>query len=83
LPSLHEELLEITVSVPVINHVFRVGQKREVKIHKFMVKDTVEVRILKLQENKLKLAEDMLSGAKKRGANKLTLDDLKSLFNVE
>ncbi|XP_023338911.1 transcription termination factor 2 isoform X2 [Eurytemora carolleeae] len=65
------------------DRIYRVGQKREVKIHKFMVKDTVEVRILKLQENKLKLAEDMLSGAKKRGANKLTLDDLKSLFNVE
>ena len=43
----------------------------------------MEVRILKLQENKLRLAEDMLSGAKKQGANKLTLDDLKSLFNVE
>ena len=52
-------------------------------IHKFLIKDTVEERILKLQENKLKLADDMLSGAKKRVANKLTLDDLKSLFNVD
>ena len=80
---MREKSLEITFTVPLFNHVFRVGQTREVNIHKFMVKDTVEVRILKLQENKLKLAEDMLSGAKKRGANKLTLDDLKSLFNVD
>jgi len=64
------------------DRIYRVGQIRDVTIHKFLVKNTVEERINKLQQNKLKLADDVLSGAKKRGANKLSLDDLKSLFNV-
>ena len=53
------------------------------RIHKFLVKDTVEERINKLQETKLKLAEEVLGGAKKRGANNLSLQDLKSLFSVQ
>jgi len=65
------------------DRIYRVGQQKDVRIHKFLVKNSVEERINKLQEKKLKLADDVLSGAKKRGANKLSLDDLKSLFQVQ
>lgn len=65
------------------DRVYRVGQKREVTIHKFLVKGTVEERINALQQKKLKLADDVLSGAKNRSANKLTLEDMKTLFNVD
>ena len=78
------------------------GQKKEVKIHRFVVKDSVEEKILLLQEKKLNLANDvltgsrfsvlswvpiltfstMLLGAKRSGANKLTMNDLKMLFQV-
>jgi len=64
------------------DRIYRVGQIRDVCIHKFLVKETVEERIHKLQNQKLKLADDVLSGTKKRGANQLSLDDLKSLFGV-
>ena len=47
----------------------------------FLCEDTVETRILELQQKKLELADGVLTGAKQ--ANKLTFDDLKSLFNLQ
>lgn len=49
---------------------------------RFIVENTVEQKIIELQEKKLQLAEGILSGAKHTSSNKLTLDDMKSLFNV-
>jgi len=65
------------------DRIYRVGQKREVQIHKFLMKDTVEERINTLQQKKMKLADDVLSGSKKRGGNQLSLADLKTLFGVQ
>merc|ERR1712079_360570 len=64
------------------DRVFRVGQTKEVKIHRFVVEGSVEERILQLQEKKLSLASEVLTGAKRTGANKLSFDDLKMLFQV-
>jgi len=64
------------------DRVYRVGQTREVKIHRFVVEGSVEERILQLQEKKLDLANGVLTGAKRTGANKLSFDDLKMLFQV-
>lgn len=63
------------------DRIYRVGQKKEVTIHRFVVEGTVEEKILKLQEKKLNLAKDVLTGAKRTGANKLTMDELKELFS--
>jgi len=63
------------------DRIYRVGQKREVKIHRFVVQGTVEERILQLQEKKLKLANDVLTGAKRSGPNKLSVEDLQTLFS--
>jgi transcription termination factor 2 len=65
------------------DRIYRVGQTREVTIHRFLCEDTVETRIQDLQRKKLDLAEGVLTGAKRTGANKLTMDDLKMLFNVQ
>jgi len=64
------------------DRVYRVGQTKEVKIHRFVVEGSVEERILQLQEKKLDLANGVLTGAKRTGANKLSFDDLKMLFQV-
>merc|ERR1719195_92486 len=64
------------------DRVYRVGQKREVMIHRFIVEGSVEERILQLQEKKLALATGVLTGAKRTGANKLSFDDLKMLFEM-
>jgi len=64
------------------DRVYRVGQTREVRIHRFIVEGSVEERILQLQEKKLGLANEVLTGTKRTGANKLSFDDLKMLFQV-
>ncbi|ROT68362.1 Transcription termination factor 2 [Penaeus vannamei] len=64
------------------DRIYRVGQTRKVTVHRFVVQNTVEERILQLQQKKLQLAEDVLSGAKRTTSNKLTLEDMKSIFNV-
>ena len=57
----------------------RFGQKRAVNIYKLTVANTVENRILELQEKKRALAAAALSGDKIKG-NKLGMDDLLALF---
>ena len=44
------------------------------------MEDTVEPKIISIQEKKKSLATGILTGAKRSGANKLSLEDLKSLF---
>lgn len=64
------------------DRIYRVGQMKPVFIHRFVVLNTVEEKILQLQQKKLQLAEDVLSGAKRAQNNKLTLQDMKDIFNV-
>ena len=63
------------------DRIYRFGQKRPVNIYKFITKETVEVRILAMQQKKLEIANSCLTGAKKT-ATKLTIEDLKSLFSL-
>lgn len=62
------------------DRVHRIGQKRPVNIYRLTVANTVEERILELQEHKRELAENALAGGKMSA--RLTLNDLKKLFNV-
>ncbi|KAG0721408.1 Transcription termination factor 2 [Chionoecetes opilio] len=64
------------------DRIYRVGQTKPVTIHRFMVGNTVEKKIIDLQQKKLQLADGILSGAKHTTNNKLTLEDMKTLFNV-
>ncbi|XP_017778365.1 PREDICTED: transcription termination factor 2 [Nicrophorus vespilloides] len=63
------------------DRIYRVGQKKTVHVYKFMTADTIEERIKKLQDHKMNIAEAMLTGAKIQ-QSKLSLDDLKMLFNM-
>lgn len=65
------------------DRIYRVGQTKNVVIHRFLCEATVETRILQLQQKKLDLADGILSGAKRANSNKLTLDDLKTLFELK
>ncbi|XP_059048235.1 transcription termination factor 2 [Achroia grisella] len=64
------------------DRIYRVGQQKPVHIYKFMCVDTVEHTIKKLQQAKLELADNMLTGARNNNASKLTIEDLKMLFNM-
>jgi superfamily II DNA or RNA helicase len=57
----------------------RIGQERPVLVHRMVAKDTLEERILALQEDKRRLAEAALGDAER--AVGLTRDDLLSLLS--
>uniref|UniRef100_A0AC34R7Z9 Transcription termination factor 2 n=1 Tax=Panagrolaimus sp. JU765 TaxID=591449 RepID=A0AC34R7Z9_9BILA len=63
------------------DRIYRVGQEKDVFIHKLVAKNTIEQRVLDLQEEKTKLAKGVLEGAAKI-PNKLSINDLKHLFDL-
>lgn len=62
------------------DRIYRVGQKKDVVIHRFVCEGTVEEKILQLQTRKKGLAQQVLAG--KGETSKLTLADLKTLFGI-
>ncbi|NXA40699.1 TTF2 factor, partial [Eudromia elegans] len=63
------------------DRIYRVGQKRDVVIHRFVCEGTVEEKIVQLQTRKKDLAAQVLSG-KGESFSQLTLADLKILFGI-
>ncbi|KAF7511062.1 hypothetical protein GJ744_005293 [Endocarpon pusillum] len=61
-----------------IDRVHRLNQTQDVIVYKLSVKDTVEERILDLQEKKRQLADATIEG--KTAAAKLTMEDMLKLF---
>ena len=61
-----------------IDRVHRLNQTEDVIVYKMTVQDTVEARILDLQERKRELANATIEG--KTAAGKLTLQDMLKLF---
>ncbi|XP_043498526.1 transcription termination factor 2 [Polistes fuscatus] len=64
------------------DRVYRFGQKKDVFIYKFICKDTIEERIKHLQDKKIAISQNVLSGENNKINSKLTLNDLKSLFGL-
>uniref|UniRef100_A0A8B9DKJ6 Transcription termination factor 2 n=1 Tax=Anser cygnoides TaxID=8845 RepID=A0A8B9DKJ6_ANSCY len=62
------------------DRIYRVGQQKDVVIHRFVCEGTVEEKIVQLQTRKKGLAQQVLSG--KGETSKLTLADLKTLFGI-
>ncbi|NXG23392.1 TTF2 factor, partial [Grallaria varia] len=63
------------------DRIYRVGQRKDVVIHRFVCEGTIEEKILQLQTRKKGLAQQVLSG-KGEALTKLTLADLKILFGI-
>ncbi|ETN39523.1 uncharacterized protein HMPREF1541_05749 [Cyphellophora europaea CBS 101466] len=62
-----------------IDRVHRLNQTQDVVVYKMTVKDTVEARIVELQDKKRELAKATIEG-QKGGAMKLSLQDMLKLF---
>lgn len=60
----------------------RIGQKKKVTVIKLVAKDTIEEKILRLQERKAKLAESVIEGGA-QGLELLTRDGLLALLENE
>ncbi len=63
-----------------IDRTHRIGQEKKVFAYKMICKDTIEEKILLLQQRKQDLAEDLVGG-ESGFIKKLTQDDIMSLFN--
>jgi SNF2 family DNA or RNA helicase len=60
---------------------FRIGQSRQVEVHKFVCLGTVEERIDELIERKRSLAEKIV-GSGEGWITELSTDELKNLFRL-
>ncbi|KAM3862187.1 transcription termination factor 2 [Diretmus argenteus] len=63
------------------DRIYRVGQHKDVTIHRFVCEGTVEDKISMLQEKKKELAQKVLSGTGS-SFTKLSLADLRIIFGV-
>ncbi|XP_041857085.1 transcription termination factor 2 isoform X2 [Melanotaenia boesemani] len=63
------------------DRIYRVGQSRDVTIHRFVCEGTVEEKITTLQIKKKELAQNVLSGTGST-LSKLSLADLRIIFGV-
>jgi len=64
------------------DRIYRMGQKKNVHIHKMICNDTIENRVLILQNQKLQLSKNVLDGAVSDKINKLSMDDMRFLFDL-
>ena len=68
-------------SVSAIDRVHRLGQKKPVRVFRFICSGTVEERLLTLQDAKKRMSSACLSvGGAASSSSKLTLDELRSFF---
>lgn len=63
------------------DRIYRVGQEKDVTIHRFVCEGTVEEKISTLQARKKELAQNVLSGTGNT-LSKLSLADLRIIFGV-
>ena len=61
---------------------YRIGQKRNVTVYKLIMKNTIEERILEMQDAKKQLAEDILN-TEGAGSGVISRDDLLDLLAEE
>jgi len=64
------------------DRVFRIGQKRNVIVHKFLTKGTVEERIDMMLEEKSKLSQDVIGSAGNAWMTEMKDDELIDLFKL-
>ncbi|XP_076802366.1 transcription termination factor 2-like isoform X3 [Clavelina lepadiformis] len=64
------------------DRIYRVGQKKNVFVHKFVVSGTVEEQILQLQEKKINIAKAVMEGADTDNRVRLSLADMRQLFGL-
>ncbi|KAI8629627.1 hypothetical protein F5Y19DRAFT_72252 [Xylariaceae sp. FL1651] len=65
-----------------IKRAHRLGQTRPVVAYRILVEDTVEDRILALQEKKKQLVNDVLDPEARQGVSRLSVSEIAGLFGI-
>ncbi len=68
------------VEAQAVDRAHRIGQENQVFTYKFITRDTVEEKILRLQQNKLQLATELIS-TEESFVKKLTKDDISAILS--
>ncbi|MBC6427235.1 MAG: DEAD/DEAH box helicase [Ekhidna sp.] len=68
------------VEVQAVDRAHRIGQVKKVFAYKFVSKDTIEEKIIRLQNHKQKLASDLIS-VEESFVKSLSKDDIQQLFD--
>ncbi|KAI0402845.1 hypothetical protein F4802DRAFT_573995 [Xylaria palmicola] len=66
-----------------VKRAHRLGQTRPVVAYRVLVKETVEDRILALQEKKRQLVSDVLNPEARKGVSRLSTSELAGLFGIK
>ncbi|KUI71446.1 hypothetical protein VM1G_07023 [Cytospora mali] len=65
-----------------VDRAHRIGQKRDVTVHRLLIAHTIEDRIIQLQEDKKLLVNAALSEEGAQSVSRLGVQELRRLFNV-
>lgn len=69
------------VEAQAIDRAHRIGQQNKVTAYRLIARNTVEEKILQLQERKRKLAETLIQGTPTEGSSGITREDLELLLS--
>ncbi|KAG5919691.1 hypothetical protein E4U42_006438 [Claviceps africana] len=70
------------IEMQAIDRTHRIGQQREVQVYRILTKETVEDRIVQLQEKKKEIVEAALDEKESMKIGRLNVNELKFLFNT-
>ncbi|PHH63989.1 hypothetical protein CDD81_5094 [Ophiocordyceps australis] len=70
------------VEMQAVDRAHRIGQQRQVNVYRILTQETVEDRIVALQEKKREIIEAALDEQESRKIGRLQVRELKFLFNV-
>jgi len=65
------------------DRVFRIGQKKNVLVHKFITSGTIEEKIDMMIEDKLRLSGELIASSSENWITELSSKDLMDMFRLE
>ncbi|POR34229.1 Putative ATP-dependent helicase C23E6.02 [Tolypocladium paradoxum] len=70
------------IEMQAVDRAYRIGQQKEVKVYRILTQETVEDRIIALQERKKEIVEAALDETESMKIGRLNVNELKFLFNT-